>query len=74
VTLTTDSRFQPVADLFEDYLQEPDFSAQLSVRFGGELVVDLAAGPRLDQDSLTGVYSVSKGVAALVIARLFDTK
>jgi CubicO group peptidase (beta-lactamase class C family) len=48
------------------------YSAQLSIRLHGEPVVDLAGGPSLTARSLTGVYSVSKGVAALVIAHLID--
>jgi CubicO group peptidase (beta-lactamase class C family) len=71
MTHTTDARFLPVADLFESYLQEAGFSGQLSVTFRGEPVVDMAGGA-LSGDSLTGVYSVSKGIAALVIARLID--
>ena len=64
-----DERFEPVARLFADYLEDPAFSGQLSVRWRGQLVVDLAGG-RLAHDSLTGVYSISKGLSALVIAQL----
>lgn len=67
-----DARFQAVADLFGRFLQEDGYSGQLAVRLDGDVVVDLAGGPHLEPDSLTGVYSVSKGVAALVIARLID--
>jgi CubicO group peptidase (beta-lactamase class C family) len=35
-------------------------------------VVDIAGGPAVTPDSLTGVYSVSKGVAALTLATLVD--
>jgi CubicO group peptidase (beta-lactamase class C family) len=62
-----------VRTLFESYLAEdPSFSAQLCVYRGGDPVVDLAGGPQLDRDSVTGVFSVSKGVAALAIATLVD--
>jgi len=71
-THTNHPSFEPVVELFDRYLQEEGFSGQLSIRFRGELVVDLAGGS-LAPESLTGVYSVSKGVAALVIARLIDT-
>lgn len=65
--------FAPVRRLFADYLAtEPGFSAQLAVTHRGEMVVDLVGGPALADDSLTGVYSVSKGAAALVIASLLD--
>jgi CubicO group peptidase (beta-lactamase class C family) len=65
--------FARVRDLFEAYLAEdPSFSAQLCVYRGGDCVVDLAGGRQLDRESVTGVFSVSKGVAALVIATLVD--
>ncbi|GAA2036681.1 serine hydrolase domain-containing protein [Agromyces tropicus] len=68
-----DPRFRPVADRFSAFLaDEPALSAQLSVRWHGEPVVDLAGGPDLGRDSVTGVYSATKGVAALVIAMLLD--
>ncbi len=68
-----DDLFRPVAELFRRYLDaEPAYSAQLAIRHRGRLVVDLAGGPALTRDSVTGVYSVSKGAAALVIAALVD--
>ena len=47
-----------------------DYAAQLTVYRHGELVVDLWTGPEIDGDSLTGVFSASKGAAALIIALL----
>ena len=68
-----DDGFARVRDLFESYLaRDPTFSAQLCVYRGGDCVVDLAGGPQLDRESVTGVFSVSKGVAALTIATLVD--
>jgi CubicO group peptidase (beta-lactamase class C family) len=68
-----DERFEPVRKLFDAYLQEdPDFSAQLSVHWRDRHVVDLAGG-KLGTGSVTGVYSVSKAVSALVIATLIDS-
>jgi CubicO group peptidase (beta-lactamase class C family) len=67
-----DEKFRVVAQLFERYLEDDGFAAQLSIRWHGDLVVDLAGGDGVTAESLTGVYSVSKGVAALVIARLID--
>lgn len=65
--------FRVVAERFAAFLAEnPSFSAQLSIRVHGEPVVDLAGGPNLAHDSVTGVYSSTKGVAALVIALLID--
>lgn len=62
-----------VADRFACLIEsDPSFSAQLSVRVHGESVLDLAGGPDLTVDSVTGVYSATKGVAGLVIALLFD--
>jgi CubicO group peptidase (beta-lactamase class C family) len=70
---TCDEAFAEVQDLFEHYLAEDrGFSAQLSIFVGGHLVVDLAGGPALELDSLTGVYSATKGMAALAIAQLID--
>jgi CubicO group peptidase (beta-lactamase class C family) len=65
--------FEQVRERFESYLAEDSsFSAQLCVYRGGDPVVDLAGGPQLDRESATGVFSVSKGVAALTIATLID--
>ncbi len=48
----------------------PDHSAQLAVHVRGELVVDLWGGPGIGADSLTPVYSVTKGAVYLVVALL----
>lgn len=63
------SGFEAVAERFEAGVREGD-EAQLAIRVGGELVVDLAVG--LDPDALMTVYSSSKGVAAFVLALLVD--
>lgn len=47
-----------------------NFAAQLTAYLHGRLVVDLWTGPEFDGDALTGVFSASKGAAALVIALL----
>lgn len=64
-------RFREVGDMFAGYLREEGYSAQLAVRWRGETVVDMAGGS-ISPDNLTGVYSVSKGVAALTVATLID--
>ena len=65
--------FEPVRDQFEaDLAADPSYSAQLSVYHRGELVVDLAGGPHLAADSLTGLFSASKGLAAIAFATLVD--
>jgi CubicO group peptidase (beta-lactamase class C family) len=63
--------FEAVRNQLDAYLlADPAYSAQLSVYWNGELVVDLTGGPDLAPDSVTGVFSVSKGISALVIATL----
>lgn len=67
----TDPRFAPVVDLLESFAAEdPDYSAQLCVYAGGQQVIDHVVGPNSTADSLTGVFSASKGAAGLVIALL----
>ncbi|BDV32281.1 serine hydrolase domain-containing protein [Microbacterium terricola] len=69
-----DDRFEPVQRLFASYLEaDPAYSAQLAIWHRGRLVVDLAGGAALRRDSLTGVFSVTKGVAGLVMATLIAT-
>ncbi|MFF0742503.1 serine hydrolase domain-containing protein [Streptomyces sp. NPDC004111] len=48
----------------------PDHAAQLTVHVRGEKVVDLWGGPHIGPDSLTPVYSSTKGAAHLVVALL----
>ena len=68
-----DDRFVPVRRMFDRYLAaDPSYSAQLCVYLRGEPVVDLVGGHLLDAESVTGVFSVSKGVAALTVATLID--
>lgn len=67
------SAFEPVRRRFESFLRDdPTYSAQLVVHVGDEVVVDLWGGPVLGPTSITGVYSVSKGIAALVVALLIQ--
>ncbi len=77
---TTGSSFGDVApefafvrDLLDSYLAaDPDFSAQLCVMQGGTTVVDLVGGPHLQRESVTGVYSATKGMAALALASIIE--
>lgn len=63
--------FEGVRDLFESLLAEDGlYSAQLAAYQHGTKVVDLTGGPLIAADSITGAYSCSKGVAAMVIALL----
>jgi CubicO group peptidase (beta-lactamase class C family) len=63
--------YEGVLGLFEALLAaEPQYSAQLAAYRDGVKIVDLVGGPNITANSITGAYSVSKGVAALVISLL----
>jgi CubicO group peptidase (beta-lactamase class C family) len=63
--------YQAVRASFDSFLgDDPEYSAQVAVYHSGTKVVDLSGGPHLAQDSITGAYSCSKGVAAFVVALL----
>lgn len=60
--------FEPVREAFEtQLLADSSHSAQLAVYWRDEPVVDLVGGPGLDAESITGVFSVTKGAAALAL-------
>ena len=64
-------QFTPVRELFDSMLAaDPRYSAQLAVYHQGAKVLDLVGGQDSAADSLTGVFSVSKGVAALTFSLL----
>ncbi|MFB0835758.1 serine hydrolase domain-containing protein [Arthrobacter halodurans] len=68
-----DPRFKPVAGLLRSFAAEdPDYSAQLAVYHEGRQVLDVAVGPNCTRDSLTGVFSCSKGAAAMVVGILLQ--
>lgn len=63
--------FESVAELFGSFLeQDPDYSAQVAAYHRGVKVLDLSCGPHARPDSVTGVFSCSKGMAGLVMALL----
>ncbi|MFE4195753.1 serine hydrolase domain-containing protein [Paenarthrobacter sp. NPDC056912] len=63
--------FEPVAELFGRFLDEdPNYSAQVAAYHRGVRVLDLSGGPHIRPDSVTGVFSCSKGMAGLVMALL----
>ncbi|MFC7581056.1 serine hydrolase domain-containing protein [Schaalia naturae] len=65
--------FEPVREMFAAMLAEdPDYSAQLSAYVGGREAIHLWGGPHMDEDTLTGVFSSTKGVSALTLARLVE--
>jgi CubicO group peptidase (beta-lactamase class C family) len=50
--------------------ERDDYAGQLAAYVRGELVVDLWTGPDFTADTLTGVFSSTKGAAHLVVALL----
>ncbi|WP_411376383.1 serine hydrolase domain-containing protein [Arthrobacter sp. MPF02] len=63
--------YENVLDLFATLIAEdPGYSAQVAAYHQGEQVLALTGGPDMARDTLTGAYSCSKGVAAMVIALL----
>ncbi|MGJ9404066.1 serine hydrolase domain-containing protein [Arthrobacter sp. KK5.5] len=69
----TDPRFAPVAELLGEFAAEDaDYSAQLAVYHEGLPVMDLAVGPHSTRESLTGVFSCSKGASAMVVGILLQ--
>jgi CubicO group peptidase (beta-lactamase class C family) len=65
--------FEAVRDALDAMLlDDPKFSAQLTAIWRGRTVVDLAGGPHFGTQSITGVFSATKGVAAMVIGLLLD--
>ncbi|MFD8995132.1 serine hydrolase domain-containing protein [Streptomyces abikoensis] len=64
--------FEPVREAFEATLtqERAGHSAQLAAYVDGRRVVDLWGGPEITGESLTGVFSSSKGAAHLVVALL----
>ncbi|GAA2943085.1 MULTISPECIES: serine hydrolase domain-containing protein [Streptomyces] len=64
--------FEGVREAFAQVVgaQPQPTGQQLAVYRNGERLVDLWAGPGVDGDTLTGVFSVSKGAAHLVVAML----
>jgi CubicO group peptidase (beta-lactamase class C family) len=66
--------FEAVQDRFDSYLTgEATYSAQIAVYWRGDLVVDLVGGDDMDADSLTSVFSVSKGAGAVTISTLVES-
>ena len=63
--------FEPVRAAFDAQLAAtPGHIAQLCVYRRGTPVVDLAGGPALDADCITGVFSATKGAAAVALGTL----
>ncbi|WAJ34621.1 serine hydrolase [Arthrobacter sp. FX8] len=61
--------YENVLALFESFLAEDSrYSAQLACYHNGMPVVRLTGGPDMASETVTGAYSCSKGVAAMVIA------
>ena len=77
---TAHKSFQPLEQAFENlFIDGYDKNSQLSVYYKGEQVVDLCGSSKsignsqiFDADSLTTIYSNSKTVSALLMAKLYD--
>ncbi|KHD79303.1 hypothetical protein MB27_00550 [Actinoplanes utahensis] len=70
---TTEDAYAEVRDVFAEVVTE-DWAAQLAVYVEGRLVVDLWTTASAGPDTLTGVFSATKGAAHLVIARLVQDR
>ena len=69
-----DPAFQPVVELFDHYLESlEDYGAQLCLYWRGVPVVDRWGGVEASEDSVTGMFSAGKGIAALCIAALVES-
>jgi len=63
--------FEPIRNELDSMLlADPEYSCQLAIYWHDALVVDLVGGVDLTADSVTGVYSASKGVAAVALSTL----
>lgn len=63
--------FESVRNEFDSLLlADAAYSASLAVYWRGELVVDLTGGADLQSRSVTGVFSATKGVAAVALTTL----
>ncbi|WP_241702798.1 serine hydrolase domain-containing protein [Leifsonia shinshuensis] len=77
---TTEPGFEPVAEAFADaFSDRPTMGAALSVRVGGRRVVDLWGGIADERsgrpwaaDTPTVVFSCTKGVMSVLVARLVE--
>jgi CubicO group peptidase (beta-lactamase class C family) len=70
----TVSDFEPVRAAYEALVEaETDCAGQLCVYVGGKRVVDLWAGDGLTPDDLFPVFSTSKGMGGVCIARLIES-
>ncbi|RKT06633.1 CubicO group peptidase (beta-lactamase class C family) [Streptomyces sp. 3211.6] len=69
---TVEAGWEPVREAFEAFVAAEPHSpeAQLAVRHHGRTVVDLWGGEETDGDTLSGVFSITKGAAHLVVALL----
>jgi CubicO group peptidase (beta-lactamase class C family) len=69
----TATDFEPVRDAYESLAEaDVDCAGQLCVYLDGKRVVDLWAGDGLSPDDLYPVFSTSKGMGGVCIARLVE--
>lgn len=63
--------FEPVRDELERVVAgDPGYSAQFCAYVGGELVIDVWGGAEIRRDSIQGVFSATKGTAAICVGLL----
>jgi CubicO group peptidase (beta-lactamase class C family) len=63
--------FAAVADQLAEFAAaDPSYSAQVCSMHYGRTVIDMTVGPDLRPDSLIGVFSSSKGIAAMCVSML----
>jgi CubicO group peptidase (beta-lactamase class C family) len=67
------SGFEPVRDELSRMVDaDPGYSAQFSAYVDGELAVDIWGGNQTDGDAIQGVFSATKGIAAICLALLVE--
>jgi len=70
---TVQPGFEPVRDALSQLVEtDPSYSAQFSAYADGELVVDIWGGNQTDGDAIQGVFSATKGIAAICLALLVE--
>lgn len=72
--MTVDPAFAAVEEAFrENFATRGEAAAAVCVILEGRTVVDLAAGPGWEPDSLVNAFSVGKGLTAAVLGRAMET-
>lgn len=68
-----DSGFEDVRDEFTRMVEDdPDYSAQFCAYIDGKRVIDVWGGRETSEDAIQGVFSATKGIAAICFALLVE--